>query len=123
MNASSTLSRIRLAAGATFLTLSTFAVAQTPAPGTAPAVAGPACESPGDLPKAPKPGMNTMDNFQKKVDAYGKCLKDYVAVQRTKAEASMAEAKAHQDAANEAVGKYNDYVTALNEQAKKANSD
>ena len=118
MNASTTLSSFRLVAGAALLSLSTLVAAQTAAAPTVPAAD---CTSPGEYPVNVKPGMNTIDAFQKKVEAYGKCMKDYVAVQRTKAEESIALAKAHQDAANDVVGKYNDYITSINEQAKKAN--
>jgi len=123
MIASTPRSNLRVAAAAALLSLSSLAFAQTPpaAPAApAPPVPAPTCESPGALPTA-KPGMNTADNFQKKVDNYGTCMKAYVAEHRTAAEAAVAAARAHQDAANEAVGKYNDYVNALNEQQAKAN--
>ena len=125
MIASTPRSNLRIAAATALLSMSSLAFAQTqPAPAapaaSVPAVAAPTCESPGDLPTA-KPGMNTVDGFQKKVDNYGNCMKAYVAEHRTAAETAVATARAHQDAANEAVSKYNNYVNALNEQQAKAN--
>jgi|GEM_PF-2184825 len=121
----STLPRPNLhtAVAIALLSLSSAALSQTPpaAPAAAvPPIAASTCESPGDLPTV-RPGMNTVDAFQKKVDAYGACMKAYVAEHRTAAETAIATAKAHQDVANAAVEKYNNYVNALNEQQAKAN--
>jgi hypothetical protein len=126
MIASTPRSNLRIAAATALLSLSSLAFAQTqPAPAApaapVPPVAAPTCESPGDLPTTVKPGMNTVDGFQKKVDNYGNCMKAYVAEHRTAAETAVATARAHQDAANEAVSKYNNYVNALNEQQAKLN--
>ena len=115
MHASSILPRLRLVAAVSFVSLSSLAAAQTGTP-----VTPSTCVSPGDIP-SPRPGMNTAENFQKKVDAYGVCLKAYVAEQRAAADASITLARAHQDAANEAINAYNDYVTKLNAQQEKAN--
>jgi len=107
----------------TALTLVGPAVAQQPAaaPVPAPIVIPPnTCTKPSDF--MPTFQSNEqLQRFQKSLEAYKSCVRDYVQANAAKSNELAAQARAYNEAANAAVNDINAYLTGLNEQTKNAN--
>ncbi len=111
MNVSSRiLVRVALVAGC----LATAAHAQQPAP----VVVEPMkCDKPTRL-MSDNPSSAEVSRAQKEVEAYKNCVNAYAKSNADKAQALIAQANAYREAANSAIGEYNDFATELNARSK-----
>ena len=97
--------------------LATAVHAQQPATATAVDVPPMKCDKPNRLAQD-NPSSAEISRIQKEVEAYKNCVNSYAKLNADKAQALIAQANAYRDAANNAIGEYNDYATELNARSK-----
>ena len=97
--------------------LATATYGQQPSPATTVDVPPMKCEKPTRILQENSSSAE-ISRMQKEIDAYKKCVNDYAKLNDDKAQALIAQANAYREAANHAIGEYNDYAIELNVRTK-----